>query len=251
MRAPTRAAAVAVLLVLNGCAMAPPDAAGGDGTVAVFGAASLREAFTEISGRFEADNPGSAVESTFAGSADLLSQLTQGAPADVLATADAATMDKAALAGLTEGSPVDFAANTLTIVVAPGNPRRVGSFRDLDRPGLAVVLCAPQVPCGAATVMLERATGVNLDPVSEESQVTDVLTKVISGQADAGVVYSTDARAAGEKVSEVAVPESPVNRYRIAMVKGARNPGAARKFIEFVSGAAGQQALAAAGFLRP
>ena len=243
--------AIALLLAVGGCGPAVRAPEPGGGSVVVFGAASLRTAFTEIAGRFETDNPGAVVEFTFAGSADLLAQLTQGATADVLATADTATMDKAVRAGVASGTPVDFASNTLTIVVAPGNPRHVGSFADLARPDLAVVVCAPQVPCGSATEKAEKAAGVRLSPASEESQVTDVLTKVTSGQADAGIVYLTDAQAAGERVTTVTLPDSPVNRYPIAVVKDARNPALAKKFVEMVTGEAGQKILAAAGFAKP
>ena len=103
-------------------------------------------------------------------------------------------MDKAAKAGLVAGAPVNFASNTLTIVVAPDNPKGITSVADLARPGLNVVVCAPQVPCGAATRRIETRPAVSLTPVSEESSVTDVLNKVTSGQADAGLVYVTDAR---------------------------------------------------------
>ena len=127
-------------------------------------------------------------------------------------------MDKAAQADLLSGDPVNFASNTLTIVSAPGNPKKITSFRDLTQPGLSVVVCAPQVPCGSATEKVEKATGVQLNPVSEESQVTDVLGKVTTGQADAGLVYVTDAQGAGDKVTAVAFPESAdaVNTYPIA-----------------------------------
>ena len=107
--------------------------------------------------------------------------MTQGAPADVFASADTNNMNKAVQAGLLAGDPVNFASNTLTIVVAPGNPKNITSFQDLTKPGLSVVVCAPQVPCGSATKKVEDATGVQLNPVSEESQVTDVLTKVTTG----------------------------------------------------------------------
>jgi molybdate transport system substrate-binding protein len=118
---------------------------------------------------------------------------------------------------------------------------------------LSVVVCAPQVPCGSATKKVEQASGVTLNPVSEESQVTDVLSKVLTGQADAGVVYVTDARGAGEKVTAVAFPESTgaANTYPIAVLKQAHDPELGRKFIEFVTGEAGQKILIAAGFAKP
>lgn len=219
----------------------------------VFAAASLKKAFTELGERYETENPGLDVEFVFAGSADLLTQLVGGAEADVLATADTATMDRASEAGLLFSAPVNFATNTLTIVVAPGNPMRINSFQDLTRPGLALVTCAPQVPCGAATGKVEKATAVTLSPVSEESQVSDVLTKVISGQADAGLVYVTDALAAGRAVTAVPFPEAAgaVNTYPIAVLQQSTNLEPAQGFVALVTGETGRQILAAAGFARP
>ncbi|AMT71078.1 molybdate ABC transporter substrate-binding protein [Mycobacteroides immunogenum] len=218
----------------------------------VLAAASLRKAFTDIGKSFESTHAGTTVEFTFAGSSDLVTQLTQGAPADVLATADSATMDKAWKAHSVI-NPVDFAANTLTIVVAPGNPKGIGGFADLARPGLDVVVCAPQVPCGAAAAATSKEAGVQLNPVSEESSVTDVLNKVIAGQADAGLVYFTDAKAAGDKVTAVRFPEaqSISNTYPIAVTSNSRNPERANQFIETVNGDVGHQILAAAGFSAP
>jgi molybdate transport system substrate-binding protein len=213
----------------------------------------LKKAFTDIGEQFKTDNPGTDIEFSFAGSSDLVTQLTQGAPADVFASADTKNMDKAAQGGLLAGDPVNFASNTLTIVVAPGNPKKIASFKDLTQPGLSVVVCAPQVPCGSATQKVEQATGVQLNPVSEESQVTDVLNKVTTGQADAGLVYVTDARGAGDKVTAVPFPESAgaVNTYPIAVLKQSKIPGLARKFLDLVTGEAGQKVLSAAGFAKP
>jgi molybdate transport system substrate-binding protein len=261
MKFTTRMAAIAALstLVVAGCgssndtsSSAPASSAAG-GKLMVFAAASLKKSFTDIGERFETENPGTDVEFTFAGSSDLVTQLTQGAPADVLASADTGNMDKAAKADLLAGAPVNFASNTLTIVVAPGNPKKVSSFKDLTQPGLAVVTCAPQVPCGSATQKVEKATGVQLNPVSEESQVTDVLTKVTTGQADAGLVYVTDARGAGAKVTAVAFPESAgaVNTYPIAALKQSTNSPLATKFVDTVTGEIGEKILAAAGFAKP
>jgi molybdate transport system substrate-binding protein len=162
-------------------------------------------------------------------------------------------MDKAAQAGLLAGNPVNFASNTLTIAVAPGNPKKIGSFKDLTRQGLNVVVCAPQVPCGSATQKVEQVTGVTLYPVSEESAVTDVLSKVETGQADAGLVYVTDAKGAGDKVASVAFPEAAgaVNTYPIAVLKESKSQELARKFVDLVTGEAGQKVLNAAGFAKP
>ncbi|WP_231748870.1 molybdate ABC transporter substrate-binding protein [Mycobacterium sp. M26] len=231
---------------------APSSSATGD-TLIVFAAASLKKTFTQIGEEFNKANPGSSVEFSFAGSSDLVTQLTQGAHADVFASADTKNMDKASAAGLLAGQPVNFASNTLTIAVAPGNPKQITSFRDLTKPGVTVVVCAPQVPCGSATQKVETATGVDIAPVSEESSVTDVLGKVTSGQADAGVVYVTDTAAAGDKVTAVAFPEAAgaVNTYPIATLSQAKNPTLAGKFVDLVTGPTGQQILGEAGFGKP
>ena len=254
------AAAAALLLVVSGCgssdeASSPSSTSStdGGGKLIVFAAASLKKSFTEIGENFKTDNPGTDIEFSFAGSSDLVTQLTQGAPADVFASADTKNMDKAAQAELLAGDPVNFASNTLTIVAAPGNPKKIASFRDLTQPGLSVVVCAPQVPCGSATEKVEQAIGVQLNPVSEESQVTDVLNKVTTGQADAGVVYVTDAQGAGDKVTAVPFAESAdaVNTYPIAVLEQSKDPELARKFVDSVTGEAGQKVLSAAGFAKP
>ncbi|WP_237569511.1 molybdate ABC transporter substrate-binding protein [Mycolicibacterium lacusdiani] len=243
------AALLAVAASAAGCGQdtASPDA------LTVFAAASLKQSFTQIGEQFEADHPGSTVDFSFAGSSDLVTQLTQGASADVFASADAKNMDKAAQADLLAGEPVDFASNVLTIAVAPGNPEGIATFGDLARPGLDVVTCAPQVPCGAATETVEQATGVRLAPVSEESSVTDVLGKVTSGQADAGLVYVTDVAGSGGKVAAVHFPEAAdaVNTYPIATLTDSSNAELAQDFVDFVTGEKGRKVLGDAGFGTP
>jgi molybdate transport system substrate-binding protein len=221
--------------------------------ITVFAAASLKKSFTEIGERFKTDNPGTEVEFSFAGSSDLVTQLTEGAPADVFASADTRNMDKVAKAGLLSGEPVNFASNTLTIAVAPGNPKNITSLKDLAQPGISVVVCAPAVPCGAATQKVEQAAEVRLNPVSEESSVADVLNKVVTGQADAGLVYVTDVAGAGDNVTDVAFPEAAgaVNTYPIAALKQSQHADLAKKFVDLVTGEAGQKILAAAGFAKP
>jgi len=246
------AIAALTLLLLCGCNSTEQPAASNT-KIVVFAAASLKKTFTDLGEQFKTQNPGSSVEFSFAGSADLVTQLTQGAQADVFASADTKNMDKAAQAGLLAGNPVNFASNTLTIAVAPGNPKKIASFKDLTRQGLNVVVCAPQVPCGSATQKVEQATGVKLNPASEESAVTDVLNKVETGQADAGLVYVTDAKGAGDKVAEVPFPEAAgaVNTYPIAVLKQSKSQELSRKFVDLVTGEAGQKALTAAGFAKP
>jgi molybdate transport system substrate-binding protein len=254
--------AVVLLAVLSGCAAAGGPAAGTSsgaaagsgakpaGTITVFAAASLKATFTELARTFETENPGTTVNVSFAGSSDLASQINQGAPADVFASADTANMKKLQDAGLADGAPRNFATNTLAIAVPPGNPAGISALKDLVRPGIKLVICAKQVPCGAAAAKVAGAAGITLSPVSEENAVTDVLGKVTSGEADAGLVYGTDVKAAGAKVAGIEFPESQgaVNTYPIAGVASGRNKATAQAFIGLVTGAEGQKVLAAAGF---
>lgn len=223
------------------------------GSIVVFAAASLKPAFTEIARQFKTDNPGDGVDFDYAGSSELATQLTQGATADVFASADTAQMDTVANAGLLAGNPTNFASNTLVIVTAPGNPKKVGTFADLARAGTAVVVCQRPVPCGAATLRIEDGTGVRLRPVSEEPSVADVLNKVTSGQADAALVYVTDAISAGNKVSTVDFPEAAdaVNVYPIGVLKKAPLPTLAQKFVSLVTSDTGRKILAHSGFAKP
>lgn len=222
-------------------------------TLTVFAAASLKTSFTEIGADFEDAHPGVSVKFNFAGSSDLVAQIQQGAPADVFASADTKNMDKATDDDLVEGTPTDFASNTLEIATPPDNPADIDSFADLATPGVKLVICAPEVPCGAAAAGVEKAAGVDLSPVSEEQSVTDVLGKVISGEADAGLVYATDVQAAGDQVRGVTFPESSevVNIYPIAALVGSKSPDLAQDFAGYVAGPEGQAILAAAGFGKP
>ncbi len=222
-------------------------------TLTVYAAASLKGSFTEIGAAFEKANPGVSVTFSFAGSADLVAQIQQGAPADVFASADTKNMDKATADDLVEGTPADFATNTLEIATPPDNPADVDSLDDLADPDVKVVVCAVEVPCGAAAAGVEKAAGVDIQPVSEEQSVTDVLGKVISGEADAGLVYVTDVKGAGDEVAGVTFPESAdvVNTYPIAALAGSKNPDVAQEFTDYVTGPEGQAVLAAAGFGAP
>jgi molybdate transport system substrate-binding protein len=241
----------AIAVLISGCSASPPETPPAELTV--FAAASLKQTFTDLGATFEKDHPGTKVTFNFAGSSDLVAQLTQGAPADVFASADSKNMTKATEAGVLSGAPVNFATNTLTIITQPGNPKGIATFADLAKPDTQVVVCAPQVPCGSAAEKVEKATGVELSPVSEESAVTDVLGKITSGQADAGLVYVTDATGAGDTVTAIGFPESgdAVNTYPIAVLKDAANAEAAQRFVDLVTGPAGQKVLAAAGFAAP
>ena len=239
---------LALVVPLAGCGAA--DGGGGSTTLTVFAAASLTQTFTELGKEFEADHDGTRVRLSFGGSSDLVEQIGSGAPADVFASADTTTMGKL---GDDAIDPKDFATNVLEIAVPPGNPAHVGSFQDLARPGLKLVVCAPAVPCGAATAGVAGKAGVTLKPVSEEQSVTDVLGKVESGEADAGVVYVTDVKAAGDKVEGVTFPESAavVNTYPISVLKDSAHAKLAREFVDFVLSDAGRKILTDAGFGTP
>lgn len=251
------AVAVIVLLVsMSGCAPGQQTSAN-EGerqqTLTVFAAASLKQPFTELGKKFESDHPGVTVTFSFAGSSDLVAQIQQGAPADVFASADTKNMAKAAKDNLLQGEPVNFASNTLMIAVPPDNPASISSFADLTKAGVKLVICAPEVPCGSATQKVATGARVNFKPVSEESSVTDVLNKVITGEADAGLVYVTDVQGAGDKVKGIDFPESQqaVNRYPIASLAGSKNKDLAAGFVKLAVGPDGQRVLRDAGFAKP
>lgn len=226
------------------------DALSGDLTV--FAAASLNIVFEEIADLFEAEHPDTSVTFSFGGSSDLIAQLDAGAPADVLATANESTMDSAVEAGNIAGEPTIFADNVLTLIVPAGNPAQVtGLDESLDDADL--VICAPQVPCGAATITLTELLDVTLSPVSEEGNVTDVLGKVTSDQADAGLVYTTDAASAGDAVEIIPIDgaDEVVNRYPIAVTAESSQSELAAAWVEFVLGPEAQSVLSGAGFGTP
>ena len=237
----------------DGAAAAPaPSAAELGGTLTVFAAASLTDVFTDLGERFEADHPGLDVQFNFAGSSALATQLTQGAPADVFASANEAQMAVVTDAGLAD-DPQVFAANVLQLAVPAGNPAGVTDLTDLAREELAVALCAPQVPCGAAAEDVLAAAGVTAAPDTLEEDVRAALTKVELGEVDAALVYTTDVTAAGDAVEGIDVPEAEqaVNDYPIAVLADAPDPEAATAFVELVRSEEGQQALADAGFRTP
>lgn len=248
-------AAVAALAPLAACGSSDDNAgaqpSGQSGrTLTVFAAASLESTFDTIGQQFEAANPGVKVTFDYDGSSTLVSQIEQGAPADVFASADEPNMAK--LAG-TAQNPQDFATNVLEIATPPGNPKHVKTFQDLARPGTKVVVCAPEVPCGSAAAKVEKVAKTTIKPVSQEQAVTDVLAKVTSGDADAGLVYVTDVKAAGSKVTGVTFPEAAkvVNTYPIATLKDSKNTATAKQFVDFVRSAEGQKVLTDAGFGKP
>lgn len=222
-------------------------------TLTVLAAASLTEAFGQLKSTFEAAHPGVTVKFNFAGSSTLAQQIINGAPADVFSSADQSNMAKVVKPQLVDGQPQVFATNELEIAVPPGNPKHLAAFADLAKPGITVLTCAPAVPCGNATKEVERSTGVQLKPASEETDVKAVLHKVGAGEADAGLVYVTDVNSAENKVQGVPFPESAkgINAYPIAVVKDSPQRELARQFVDLVRGAGGRAALNKVGFRTP
>ena len=247
-------AVTAAALTLAGVGCTTPSGAGPAAkTVTVFAAASMRATFTKLGKTFESSRPGVTVTFNFAGSQTLAEQITQGAPADAFASANDANMKTVTDAGLASGDAKQYATNQLTIAVPPDNPAKITGFSDLAKPGVKLVVCAPAVPCGSATVKVAQATGVKLTPVSEEQAVTDVLSKVQAGEADAGLVYKTDVLAAGSTVKGIDFAESAKAINNNSIVALAKGPQAAlgQEFVDLVLSAEGQQVLADAGFGKP
>lgn len=219
------------------------------GELRIFAAASLQAAFDELATRFEQRHPSLDVQPiTYDGSATLVTQLIEGAPVDVFASADENNMQKVVDAGLATGAEL-FATNTLVLIVPSGNAGGVVGIDDLADPGLAVVLCTAEVPCGAASATLLSNAGVTASVDSYEQNVTAVLTKVAVGEADAGLVYVTDAATtAAVETVEVDGAEDVVNRYPIVALRDAANPEAAAAFVAFAAGEEGREVLETFGF---
>jgi molybdate transport system substrate-binding protein len=245
------AALLASVLVLR--AGAPVAAAADDGTLNVFAAASLTAAFKAIGAAFEASRPGTRIAFNFAGSPTLVQQIKEGAPADVFASADEATMQKVVAAEAVAGTPQIFARNLLQIAVAKGNPEHITGLADLAKPGLVVVLCGDTVPCGRYALEAFTKAGVAPPAGSREPDVKAVLTKVALGEADAGIVYVTDVRAAADEVEgiELASDHDVSARYPIATLREAAHGETARAFIAFVLSDPGKAILGEYGFRAP
>jgi molybdate transport system substrate-binding protein len=245
------------ILLASGCtqkADAPPAGAGTvSGPLTVLAAASLTESFGALGREFEKAHPGVRVTFSFGASSSLAAQITEGAPADVFASAAPAPMETVRRDGDTVGEPRTFARNVLELAVPPDNPGRVGSLADLGRPGIRLALCAPQVPCGAAAGTVLAAAHVTAHPVTLAKDVKSVLALVKLGEVDAGLVYRTDVRSATGSVTGIEIPDAgkAVNDYPIAVVNHAPNPVAARAFVDFVLSRSGRAVLGDAGFILP
>ena len=222
-----------------------------NGTVAVFAAASLTDALNALGISFQGANSGVTMKFNFAGTPTLVTQIEQGAPADVFASADTTNMDKLTADGFTTGTPQVFARNKLEIVVAPGNPKGITGLADIAKPGVIYVTEAPTVPAGKYALQALKLAGVTVTPKSLETDVKSVVGKIELGEADAGIVYTTDVTAAGNKVQGVPIPDADnvIATYPIVAVKATTNSPAANVFIGYVVSAAGQAKLQSFGFL--
>jgi molybdate transport system substrate-binding protein len=234
--------------LLTGCGSS---AGGGHSTFTVFAASSLTETFDTLAKAFEQDHPGVNVVVSFDSSSTLADQISAGAPADVIATADRASMQTVAKAGDLARPPQEFATNTLILVTPKDNPAHIRSLRDLIHSEF--LLCDPSAPCGAAGQQVLDNAGVAAKPKSYEPDVKAVLSKVELNEADAGLVYVSDAKAAGPRVDAIRIPRSVdvTNPYFIGVVKDSSHRDLADKWVSLVTSQAGQRVLAKAGFGRP
>ena len=250
---------VAALLLASACggvAAQPASSQSGpqiSGSLTVLAAASLTDAFTVIGDQVHRKYPGISTTFSFAGSPSLVTQIQQGAPADIFASADEANMQKVTSGGFASGTPSVFAHNKLEIAVQAGNPKHITGVTDLSNPSIKVVVCAPGVPCGTYSTSTFNKAGITVKPVSQESDVKSVLTKVALGEADAGIVYVTDVKAvrtSGSQVDGVTIPDdlNTTAEYPIAELKTTQSDPAAQAFVDFVLGLDGQATLARFGF---
>ena len=250
-------AASLAFAAVAGCGGGDDDAGSGSkdpaGKIVVLAASSLTESFVALGKAFMAEHPGTTVSFSFAASSELATQIEQGAPADVFASASPATMAEVSDAGDTSGQPVTFVRNTLEIAVPAGNPAKVTGLVDFANKELTIALCAPEVPCGVAADKVFAAAKVKPAPDTLEADVKATLAKVTLGEVDAALVYKTDVIAAGDKVEGIDFPEAAgaVNEYPIAVLADAPKPATAQAFVDLVMSAAGQKVLSEAGFQLP
>ncbi len=237
------------------CSSSTSSAAAGSGkvtgTVVVFAAASLKDAFDKIGTQFEKAHPGVHVKFNYNGSSTLATQIGQAAPADVFASANTENMDKVTSDNLAKGTPEIFAKNKLEIMVGKGNPKNIKTVDSLDNKDVKVAVCAPAVPCGAYSKDIFSKAGITVHPVTQETSVSGVVTKVSLGEADADIVYVTDVKAGGDQISGVPIPakDNVTAKYPIVTLKMAPNEKAGKAFTDYVLSPSGQKVLASFGFM--
>ncbi|PVU83466.1 molybdate ABC transporter substrate-binding protein [Cellulomonas sp. WB94] len=262
----TLTAVAAAIALLAGCgssagsdAGAPAGSASASGTpptfagkITVFAAASLTGSFTTLGKQFEAAHTDATITFSFGPSSGLATQITEGAPADVFASASAKNMDAVVAAQAAE-APSTFAENVMEIAVAPGNPARIATLADLAQADVKVALCQPDVPCGTVAAKVLAAAGLTVTPVTLEADVKATLTKIELGEVDAGLVYVTDVLAAGDRVMGIEIPAdvNAATSYPIATLAASTSPELAKAFVDYVLSADGARVLAAAGFQTP
>ena len=224
--------------------------AGLSGSITVDAASSLTEAFDSLKAKFESGHPGTTITISYGASSDFATQISQGAPADVFASASTSSMDDVGSAAV---NPTNFVTNTLEIAVPPGNPAGVHSVADLAKSGVKVAVCDPEVPCGAVAQEVFQNAGITVHPAANLADVKSTLAAVESGEVDAGVVYVTDVRAAGDHVEGVPIPDdvNATTTYPIAVLKDAKNPDLAQAWVDFVLSPTGMHVLSADGFGKP
>jgi len=218
-------------------------------TIVVSAASSLTEAFTKLGRDFEHAHKNVKVTFNFGGSPLLVTQIENGAPVDVFASADEANMDKLRTSKLVAGRPRLFARNRGAIIVARGNPKHIKSVKDLA--GVSLAVCAPAVPCGKVASAVILRSGSTVTPKSQEENVKAVVTRVSTGEVDAGIVYVTDAKSAGLGTVSIPPAQNATTNYPIAVVRGSKHAAAARAFIAYVRGKAGRATLQGFGFQLP
>ena len=251
---------LAATVILSACANGPASSPSPTtssaplaGSITVFAGSSLTDAFKNAGDEITKTNPEARFTFNFGSSSTLATQIINGAPADVFASADDANMQKVVDAKLTDGAPAPFVTNRLQIAVAPGNPKKIAGLADLARPDVVLVLAAPTVPAGRYALEALTKAGVTAKPVSQEVDVRAVLNKVSLGEADAGIVYVTDVKSAAGRVTGVDIPEQHqvLARYPIAVVKDSKNARLAHGFADYLLSYAGQSVLAEFGFSKP
>jgi molybdate transport system substrate-binding protein len=224
------------------------------GSITVSAAASLTEAFTKMGTDFQKANPGTTVMFSFGGSSTLVTQIQGGAPADLFASADGANMQKVVNGGQVTEEPTVFATNLLAIVVKPGNPQNVKTLADLAKLNV-VSLCAPPQPCGTYADQILTQAGVTIpaDHITRGADVKTTLSAVTTGDADAAIVYVTDAKTAGSAGTTVSIPawQNAFAIYPIAPIAASSNADLADAWIKYTTSSAGQKTLQSFGFLPP
>lgn len=244
----------AVLAAIAGCSSSHSDDRSGgsglSGSIHVDAASSLTEAFDTLKGQFQAAHPGTKIDIVYGASSDLSTQISQGAPVDVFAPASETNMNDLGSQAI---QPTDFVTNTLEIAVPPSNPAHIQSVQDLAKPGVKVAVCDPAVPCGAVATEVFKNAGITVHPAAQLADVKTTVAAVESGEVDAGLVYVTDVRAAGDKVKGVQIARdvNATTTYPIAVLKDSKNAALARAFVAYVLSDHGRKVLTADGFGKP